>query len=198
VFQVSMFLLCLEKRCPCGIRSAPFALHGVTKVLPQEDPMTKMTKGRSVSVPCMRPLSCPCSSCKSLPTRIGPGPWSSPPCREGQQASGFVVLVLVLLDFARGGQLERQLSACQTKGSPSASPKRHPLTRAQNACSRPREMRSVLADCGTRRLPNRTSRQPRCYLACSGTSGSCLGHNQARIGSHGKTSSLQSATPGHF
>ena len=77
-----------------------------------------MTKGRSVSVPCMRPLSCPCSSCKSLPTRIGPGPWSSPPCREEQQASGFVVLVLVLLDFARGGQLERQLSACQTKGSP--------------------------------------------------------------------------------
>jgi len=164
VFRVLMFRLCLATRCPCGIESAPSGLRGAAKVLPQEGPTTRRRTDRSVSSPCRRLSSCLCSSYRSPPTRIDLGPWSGRPCREAQ-AAGFVVRAS--LDFSPDVQLDQQLVACQTKGSPSASPRHHPLTHEQNACSRPQGMCCVLARCGTRQLPNRTSLRPRCYLACS-------------------------------
>lgn len=165
MFRVSMFRLCLAIRCRCGIESAPFGLRGAAKVLPQGGPTMRRRTDRSVSSPCMRPSSCQCSFCRSPPTRIDLGPWSGRPCREAQ-ASGFEQ-VRASLDFALDVQIDQQLVACQTKGSPSASPRHRPLTLEQNACSRPQEMCSAPARCGTRQLPNRTSLQPRCCPACS-------------------------------
>ena len=143
MFRVSMFQLCLATRCQCGIRSAPFGLRGAAKVLPggayleftsvilwignlypknehgfapQGGPTTRRRTDRSVSSPCMRPSSCQCSFCRSPPTRIDLGPWSGRPCREAQ-ASGFEQ-VRASLDFALDVQIDQQLVACQTKGSP--------------------------------------------------------------------------------
>ena len=145
MFRVSMFRLCLATRCRCGIKSAPFGLRGVAKVLPegshleftsvilwfaifmsktnkhgfppQEDLMRRRRTDRSVSSPCRRQSSCLCSSCRSLPTRIGLGPWSGRPCREAQ-ASGFVARASLPLDFARVVLIDQLLVACQTKDSP--------------------------------------------------------------------------------
>ena len=77
----------------------------------------KRRTGRSVSAPCTKPWSCLCSSCRSLPTRTGPGPSSDRPCREAQ-ALGFVVQASLPLDFVRDVQLDQLHVSCQTKGSP--------------------------------------------------------------------------------
>ena len=194
---------------------------------PQEGPTTRRRTDRSVSSPCRRLSSCLCSSYRSPPTRIDLGPWSGRPCREAP-AAGFVVRAS--LDFSPDVQLDQQLVACQTKGSPWFNVQNQEtetmnfrwcmnvcsvftfsLSQTSSFDSRTKclfsSSRNALRPCSlwnetiaqpylNVRLVNSlnwklewmlTSLRPRCYLACSWTSESCLDHSQARIGSHGKT-----------